>query len=348
MVPCKSHFVDVNKILLTHAALADAECQCYDGEERPDVSSGDFRAFFRRHDCIRRIALVAETTYFARSFGSGLRLPVVESRLENRSLDRTDMNGISSLPGMKLEYGIETGNWYGFPPQDRTRARTKAANVYGEMIDPVKAEPFGPGSLFLPCASKRRAVKKRLMEITMKKINILMMILSFVLVAFVSGQALAQSDVGKMTAPGAQSPADRPGGTMDREMQKDVSSMPHVSKAEMPMRVSKLIGRDVVNKNDEKLGEVHDFILDKDGKISYMIISHGGLLGIGDKLTPVPWNKVASAGEVQMDTRDNLVLNIAKATLDQAPTFSSTDYMNFAQRDFQNKIDQHFAGTTGP
>lgn len=182
----------------------------------------------------------------------------------------------------------------------------------------------------------------------MKKLNILMIMLSFVLVAFVSGQALAQSDPGKTSAPGVQSPADRPGGAMDRDVRRDASSMPQVSKAEMPMRISKLIGKDVVNRNDEKLGEVHDFVLDKDGKISYMIISHGGLLGIGDKLTPVPWNKVASAGEFQMDTRDNLVLNIAKATLDQAPTFSSTDYMNFAQRDFQNKIDQHFAGTTGP
>lgn len=183
----------------------------------------------------------------------------------------------------------------------------------------------------------------------MKKMNFLVMILSFVLVAFVSGQVIAQSDVGRTTAPGVQSPSavERPG-TMDRSVQKDASSMPQVSKADMPMRVSKLIGKDIVNKNDESLGEVHDFIVDKDGKLSYMIISHGGVLGIGDKLTPVPWNQVASAGQFQLDSRDNLVLNIAKAKLDQAPTFSSTDYMNFAQRDFQNKIDQHFAGTTGP
>ncbi len=148
MVSCKSHFLNEDTIRLTDAASGGAEWQRCDCEEETDVSRRNVRAFFRKYDGLERFASIAGMMYFARKFNTGFRLPVMEGRFENRSSDRIDTSDISSPPGTELEYGIETGNWYRFPLQNGTWARTKAGNLLREVIDPSKTALFGPGSLF--------------------------------------------------------------------------------------------------------------------------------------------------------------------------------------------------------
>src|SRR4051812_35624056 len=51
-----------------------------------------------------------------------------------------------------------------------------------------------------------------------------------------------------------------------------------------------LRGTRVHNFAGEELGKVDEFVLDFDsGRISFVVVSVGGFLGIGDKLFPVPW-----------------------------------------------------------
>jgi sporulation protein YlmC with PRC-barrel domain len=47
-------------------------------------------------------------------------------------------------------------------------------------------------------------------------------------------------------------------------------------------RSSKLIGLDVYNDQNEKLGDINELILDKDGKVAAVIIGVGGFLGMGE------------------------------------------------------------------
>jgi hypothetical protein len=47
-------------------------------------------------------------------------------------------------------------------------------------------------------------------------------------------------------------------------------------------RSSKLIGLDVYNRADEKLGDVNEVLLDKDGKVKAVVIGVGGFLGMGE------------------------------------------------------------------
>ena len=47
-------------------------------------------------------------------------------------------------------------------------------------------------------------------------------------------------------------------------------------------RASKLMGLDVYNEANEKLGDVNELILDKDGKINAVVIGVGGFLGMGE------------------------------------------------------------------
>ena len=47
-------------------------------------------------------------------------------------------------------------------------------------------------------------------------------------------------------------------------------------------RSSKLIGTNVYNRADEKLGDINEILLDKDGKVMAVVIGVGGFLGMGE------------------------------------------------------------------
>jgi sporulation protein YlmC with PRC-barrel domain len=75
----------------------------------------------------------------------------------------------------------------------------------------------------------------------------------------------------------------------------------------------------VRNMQNEKLGDIKDIVLDlSSGKISYVVLSVGGFLGIGDKLIAVP----PSAFNASAD--DTLVLDADKAKIQAAPGFVQT------------------------
>src|SRR6186713_2730901 len=57
-------------------------------------------------------------------------------------------------------------------------------------------------------------------------------------------------------------------------------------------RASKLMGLDVYNEANEKLGDVNELILDKDGKINAVVIGVGGFLGMGEHDIAVKMDKL--------------------------------------------------------
>jgi sporulation protein YlmC with PRC-barrel domain len=57
-------------------------------------------------------------------------------------------------------------------------------------------------------------------------------------------------------------------------------------------RASKLMGLDVYNEANEKLGDVNELILDKDGKVSAVVIGVGGFLGMGEHDIAVTLDKL--------------------------------------------------------
>ncbi|MEH2530223.1 sporulation protein YlmC with PRC-barrel domain [Bradyrhizobium sp. AZCC 1588] len=57
-------------------------------------------------------------------------------------------------------------------------------------------------------------------------------------------------------------------------------------------RASKLMGLDVYNDGNEKLGEINELILDKDGKVNAIVIGVGGLLGMGEHDIAVSMDKL--------------------------------------------------------
>src|SRR6201982_1729968 len=57
-------------------------------------------------------------------------------------------------------------------------------------------------------------------------------------------------------------------------------------------RASKLMGLDVYNENNEKLGDVNEIILDKSGKVAAVVIGVGGFLGMGEHDVAVSMDKL--------------------------------------------------------
>ena len=57
-------------------------------------------------------------------------------------------------------------------------------------------------------------------------------------------------------------------------------------------RASKLMGLNVYNEANEKLGDINELILDKDGKVNAVVIGVGGFLGMGEHDIAVTMDKL--------------------------------------------------------
>jgi sporulation protein YlmC with PRC-barrel domain len=67
-------------------------------------------------------------------------------------------------------------------------------------------------------------------------------------------------------------------------------------------RASKLMGLDVYNQNNEKLGDINEIILDKSGKVAAVVIGVGGFLGMGEHDIAVSMDKLKFVEEAVKTT----------------------------------------------
>lgn len=80
-------------------------------------------------------------------------------------------------------------------------------------------------------------------------------------------------------------------------------------------KASDIIGMEVCNSQNDKLGKVEDLIVDwKTGRVPYAVLSSGGILGIGDKLIVVP-----SSRFTYVAGQKKLLLDADKIGLQEAP-----------------------------
>ncbi len=105
----------------------------------------------------------------------------------------------------------------------------------------------------------------------------------------------------------------------------------------LPMRVSEMLKSVVENRSKEKLGKIEDFMVGVDGRLKYAILSHGGFLGIGDVLIPVPYKALMTG-----DEKGTAVLDIDKPTLEKALNFENKTWPDFTSAEWEEKIDRYF------
>jgi sporulation protein YlmC with PRC-barrel domain len=103
-------------------------------------------------------------------------------------------------------------------------------------------------------------------------------------------------------------------------------------------RASKLMGLDVYNEANEKLGDINELILDKNGKVNAVVIGVGGFLGMGehdiavsmDKLKfmeePVRTSSTAPATTTRETTTKETTTGAATTTTTTARTADANDW----------------------
>ena len=113
------------------------------------------------------------------------------------------------------------------------------------------------------------------------------------------------------------------------------------------VQVSRLIGMEVRNQNQEKLGKIEDLAINQNtGKVGYAVLSFGGTTGIGDKLLPMPWNaltltsKPATTEGTMPETY--VVLNLNKDVLQKAPNFEKSQWPDFNNQKWVVAIDDFY------
>jgi sporulation protein YlmC with PRC-barrel domain len=102
-----------------------------------------------------------------------------------------------------------------------------------------------------------------------------------------------------------------------------------------------LLNKNVRNSAGENLGKIEDVVIDPaTGNIQYAILSFGGVLGMGNKLFPIPWSSLDIS-----PSRDYVLLNIDKDVLERAPGFDSNNWPNMADPAWRRSIHDYYGST---
>jgi sporulation protein YlmC with PRC-barrel domain len=104
------------------------------------------------------------------------------------------------------------------------------------------------------------------------------------------------------------------------------------------MGADTLIGDDVYNHKEEKLGDIKEIMLDmRNGRIGYAVLSYGGVFSIGEKLFAVPWTAL------KLDTTNKrFILNVDKQRLKNAPGFDKNNWPDMTDQTWSSQIHSYY------
>ena len=83
--------------------------------------------------------------------------------------------------------------------------------------------------------------------------------------------------------------------------------------------VTNFYKHNIYDPSDNKIGDVDDVLIDKEGRVTAMIIGVGGFLGMGEKDVAAPFSSVRAW---EKNDKWYLVLNTTKEALKTAPGFT--------------------------
>jgi sporulation protein YlmC with PRC-barrel domain len=87
---------------------------------------------------------------------------------------------------------------------------------------------------------------------------------------------------------------------------------------------SKFIGLNVYNNENDKIGDIKDMMLNKDGKVDLVVIGVGGFLGVGERDVAIKWSDMKWVNEPVRSSSSSSPSGNAKSTTGAANTSSSS------------------------
>jgi hypothetical protein len=99
-----------------------------------------------------------------------------------------------------------------------------------------------------------------------------------------------------------------------------------------------LTGNDVRNLQGEDVGHIKELMIDlRTGRITYAVLSFGGILGLGDKLFAVPW------AALRLNQEENFfLLDVFKERLEKAPGFDKDHWPNMQDPAWSSEVDRYY------
>jgi sporulation protein YlmC with PRC-barrel domain len=107
------------------------------------------------------------------------------------------------------------------------------------------------------------------------------------------------------------------------------------------VRAEKLIGMTVYDTNGDKVGQVKDILFNEQGQATGVVLSVGGVLGLGAKSVGLQWSEV----DIQPDAEVAKV-QYNKDQLEAAPDFKTQDAQKAEADAAQMQMQQQSAPTT--
>jgi sporulation protein YlmC with PRC-barrel domain len=96
------------------------------------------------------------------------------------------------------------------------------------------------------------------------------------------------------------------------------------------LRVSRLTDFEVMNAQDETLGQVEDWIVDlRQGMVQFGVVDFGGFLGIAENTVAVPWEQFTVSAEAGAAADANLMLDVNQDTLENAPQLNMSEWQSW-------------------
>ncbi len=129
---------------------------------------------------------------------------------------------------------------------------------------------------------------------------------------------------------------------LDRYYGRTGESSGDVIASRRAVRASKVLDQNVYTTADEKVGDVEELGIDpRNARISYLVVSTGGFLGIGDKLHALPWEAAKPMPGTGKDG-DKLVVDLTKERLTKAPEFKKDDWNRMSEAAYLNELYTYY------
>jgi sporulation protein YlmC with PRC-barrel domain len=109
-------------------------------------------------------------------------------------------------------------------------------------------------------------------------------------------------------------------------------------------RASKLVGVNVYNQNNDKIGDISEVIVDKGGKADAVVIGVGGFLGIGQKDIAVSFNDLKWSDQPVADKNAKAPDNSNRsAASNRSRTYPDHAILNLGRDELKNAPDFKYA-----
>jgi len=115
---------------------------------------------------------------------------------------------------------------------------------------------------------------------------------------------------------------------------RPVAEMDHLLRADV------LIGAEIRNLEDEKLGEIDDLVLNPEERnVLYVLVSHGGFLGFGERLIAIPWSEMRATEDHEI-----YVLDVPARALEDAPRVDRGNFEKTADPAWRRSFSAYWEG----